>query len=816
MAGPVPLFNRAIRLRQASARQAGSTLQHLDMALTPVRLHIEQSGLEWTVMTPQNQRLSGTVPNVSKFILAVLLAAPVVSMAQSTMTIYADSLINGWLDYSYGTTRNFANTSPVHSGSDSISATVTSAWGGIQLYHTGMTNTAYASISFWLNGGASGGQQLQMYGNLNVGGSSTAQSARYHLNTPLANTWQQYIVPLSALGVANATNFTGFAIQDSVGSAEPTFYLDDIQLVNATAPAVTHLTVNASQPIRAADARWFGMNVAVWDSALDTPQTVTVMTNMGTRALRFPGGSDSDDYHWVYNRQDDDNWTWATSLANFIHVITNLNGQAMTTVNYGTGFTNEAAAWVAYVNATMGNPKSLGVDATGTNWRTAGYWAALRAAAPLGTDDGKNFLRISRSVPLGFKYWEIGNEVYGASWETDSNSVPHDPYTYALRVRDYISLMKAVDKTIKIGVVVTPGEDSYVNNTSHPAYNSRTETYHNGWTPVLLATLTSLGVTPDFAIHHRYPQNPGGEDDTGLLGSSTGWASDAANLRQMITDYVDSNGTNIELLCTENNSVSSNPGKQSTSLVNGLFMADSLAQLMQTEFNGLFWWNFRNGSDNYTGNDSSSLYGWRLYGDYGVLEGTDLYPPYYTSKLMQNFAQAGDTVIAAASDYSLLSTYAVRRQNGSLTILTINKDSVNTLTGQVVVASFTPASGATVYSYGIPQDNAAENSIGSPGVAQTNFYVAGTNFSYAFPPYSATVLALAPAQATLLPIAQAASQFVFQLQGQAGVPYVIQCSTNLTAWNSISTNTLLGSVLNITNSLDSSQPKQFWRAIWQP
>ena len=717
-------------------------------------------------MTLQNQPWRWIVLTLAKFILAVSLAAPAVAVAQN-MAIYADSLVNGWLDRSYSTTRNFANTSPVHSGSDSISATVTSAWGGIQLYHAGMTNTAYASISFWLNGGASGGQQLQMYGNLNVGGSSTAQSARYHLNTPLANTWQQYIVSLPALGVANTTNFTGFAIQDSVGSAESTFYLDDIQLVNASVPAATHLTVSAGQTIRIADARWFGMNVAIWDSALDTLQTVTVMTNMGMRALRFPGGSDSDDYHWVYNRQDDDNWSWSTSLASFIHVITNVNGQAMTTVNYGTGFTNEAAAWVAYVNASTANSQSLGVDALGTNWHTAGYWASLRAATPLGTDDGKNFLRIHRSSPLGLKYWEIGNECYG-SWETDSNSVPHDPYTYALRAQDYISLMKAVDPTIKIGVVVTPGEDSYANGyTSHPAYNSRTHTYHNGWTPVLLATLASMGVTPDFAIHHRYPQDPGGESDVGLLGSSTGWASNAANLRQMIADYVGSNGTNIELLCTENNSVSSNPGKQSTSLVNGLFMADSLAQLMQTEFNGLFWWNFRNGGDNYTGNINSSLYGWRLYGDYGVLEGTDLYPPYYTAKLMQNFLQAGDTVITAASDYSLLSTYAVRRQNGSLTILTINKDPVNTLTGQVVVASFAPASGVAVYSYGIPQDNAAQTGIGSPDIAQTNFSVAGTNFSYAFPPYSATVLALSPSQAKLvaMPILTAASQFVFQLPG---------------------------------------------------
>jgi alpha-N-arabinofuranosidase len=755
---------------------------------------------------------------LSKFIFMVALATPALGVAQNNMTIYADALTNGWVNASYNATLNFANTSPVYSGSDSISVTVTSAYGGIQLYHTDMTNTAYASISFYLNGGSIGGQQLQMYGSLDTGGSSTAQSARYYLNTPVANTWQQYTVPLSALGVANVSNFTGFAIQDSAGSAEPTFYLDDIQLVNAAGPALTHLTVNAGQPIRTADARWFGINTPNWDSVLDTPQTMALLTNMGARALRFPGGSESDDYHWLYNRTDDNSWTWPTSLANFIQVITNLNAETMTTLNYGTGFTNEAAAWVAYVNASTTNTQSLGMDPTGFNWQTAGYWASLRAAAPLETDDGENFLRISQTAPLGFKYWEIGNEVYG-SWETDSNIVAHDPYTYAVRAGGYISLMKAVDPTIKIGVVVTPGEDSYANNTNHPAYNSRTGTYHNGWTPVLLATLTSLGVTPDFAIHHRYPQNPGSESDAGLLASSTGWASDAANLRQMITDYVGTNGANIELVCTENNSVSSTPGKQSVSLVNGLFKADSLAQLMQTEFNGLFWWDLRNGQET-DGNLASTLYGWRLYGDYGVVDSgfTNLYPTYYTAKLMQDFVQTGDTVITAASDYSLLSTYAVRRLDGSLTILTINKDPANTLTGQVAVASFTPSSSGVIYSYGIPQDNAAETGIGSPDVAQTNFPVAGTNFSYVFPPYSATVMSLSPAPATLvaMPASPAAGEFVFQLQGQVDVPYVIQYSTNLFNWTSISTNTPLAGTINLTNSLNPSLSVQFWRAIWQP
>jgi hypothetical protein len=753
---------------------------------------------------------------VRAWILAALFSFPAVAQAQSNLTIYADSLATGWLDYSYNTTRNFANTSPVHAGNDSISATITSAYGGIQLFHPPMTNSAYGFVSFWLNGGAAGGQQLQMYGNLGPG--PTPQSARFYLASPIANAWRQYFVPLSALGVDNATNFSGFAIQDSVGSTEPAFYLDDIQLVSSTPPAVVHLTANAGQIVRTADARWFGMNGAIWDNNLDSPTTLDVLSNMGIRAVRFPGGSLSDEFHWVTNRSVGANFTWFTSTAKFIHLVTNANVQAMITVNYGTGSTNEAAAWVAYLNAATNNSVPLGTDSTGLNWQTAGYWGSVRAAAPLGVNDGKNYLRISRPTPLGFKYWEIGNECYGG-WETDSNSLPHDPYTYALRARDYISLMRAVDPAIKVGVVATPGDDSYANYSTHPATNSRTGQPHNGWTPVLLATLKSQGVTPDFLIHHRYPQNPGGESDQGLLLSSTGWAADAATLRQEISDYFGAGGASIELVCTENNSVSSNPGKQSVSLVGGLFYADSLAQLMQTELNGLFWWNFENGGFNLTGNTSSSLYGWRPYGDYGVAEGTTNFPPYFTSRLIKNFAQTGDKVLAAASDYILLSTYAARRQNGSLTILTINKDPSNTATGQVSVTGFVPASFGQVYSYGIPQDNAAQSGVGSPDVAQTALSGVGASFSYSFAPYSATVLSLYPAPANLTATLNPANaaQIILQLQGQAGVPYVIQSSSNLLAWTSLSTNTPLGATtLSITNAVSASVPKTFWRAVWQP
>ena len=707
------------------------------------------------------------------------------------MTVYFNGLANPWQDA--GNNGTVVSNAAVYSGSNSISVTITNAYAGIEFLHAPTNDTDFGSIQFGLNGGASGGQYLEMHGILDFGnGVRIPQSARYLLSRPAANTWQQYTVPLATLGVANVTNFAGFAIQDRAGGAEPVFYLDDIELTNSAAP-LPQLTVNAGHPIRTADARWFGIGTPIWDEYLtNTPQTLNLLTNMGTQALRFPGGSAADQFHWSNNVGDIGKgpFHYGPSLSNFIQVVTNLNAQTMITVNYGSGTPNEAAAWVAYLNATTNNPQYLGVDSTGTDWKTAGYWASLRA-----TNDGTNFLCISRPDPLGFKNWEIGNEIFGY-WETDNNFVPHDPYTYAKRAQEYISLMKAVDPTIKIGVVAVPGVSNYINNYNHTAVDPVTGRFYNGWTPVMLATLAGLDVTPDMAITHWYPENPTYENDTLLLesamGSASPWATNAADLRGQISDFMGAKGSNMELVCTENNSDVAQPGKQSVSLVNGLYKADTLGQLMQTEFNGLFWHDFRDGAIEYDGNMSPALYGWRMYGDFGVATltngataYTNLYPTYYTSELIRRFAQGGDMVVAAASDYSLLSVYAVRRQNGKLTLLAINKDPLNTNTAQVSVAGFTPATNVTVYSYGIPQDFAAQIGSGSQDISTNNISVTGTTFSNSFPPYSATVMVLSPASIGSNTMTVTSSQnpalagssvtFTATVSGNGGVPtgYVV-------------------------------------------
>src|SRR4029077_18710219 len=105
------------------------------------------------------------------------------------------------------------------------------------------------------------------------------------------------------------------------------------------------------------------------------------------------------------------------------------------------------------------------------------------------------------------------------------------------------------------------------------------------------------------------PNDPGNPYD---------WAVRSAAYQSLLTQYLGNAGKNVELLATEFNSVYSGPGKQTTSLVNGLWLADSLGAMLETPYNGADVWDLRN---NYAtgGNASSSLYGWRQGGDYGII-----------------------------------------------------------------------------------------------------------------------------------------------------------------------------------------------------
>ncbi len=280
---------------------------------------------------------------------------------QVVLPIYTEGLVASFKDWSWAAC-NLANGAPVHSGRNSISVSA-SPWQALYLHCDPLDTLFFSSLSFWIHGGSIGGQRVQIQAIL--GGTEQTACA---LPALAANTWSQFVIPLDALGAAHKTNFTGYWIQLTDGGASHTFYVDDIQLNAQPAPAVVHIGVDASRIVRTVDSRLFGANTAIWDTHLNTATTVSLLRDLDAQVLRFPGGSLSDEYHWVANTIGTNTWTWETTFDDFIAVATQLQAQVVLTVNYGTGTPAEAAAWVRYANV------------------------------------AKN---------CGFQYWEIGNENYG-------------------------------------------------------------------------------------------------------------------------------------------------------------------------------------------------------------------------------------------------------------------------------------------------------------------------------------------------------------------------------------------------------------------
>ena len=97
--------------------------------------------------------------------LGILLTLGTSALAQTDQLIYTDSLVSGWQNWSWATV-NLANTSPVHTGTQSVSVNA-DAWEAIYLHHDAFDTSGYTDLVFWIHGGATGGQLLQVQGLLN-------------------------------------------------------------------------------------------------------------------------------------------------------------------------------------------------------------------------------------------------------------------------------------------------------------------------------------------------------------------------------------------------------------------------------------------------------------------------------------------------------------------------------------------------------------------------------------------------------------------------------------------------------------------------
>ncbi|NUP49270.1 MAG: ricin-type beta-trefoil lectin domain protein [Catenulispora sp.] len=266
--------------------------------------------------------------------------------------------------------------------------------------------------------------------------------------------------------------------------------------------------------------------------------------------------------------------------------------------------------------------------------------------------------------------------------------------------------MKAVDPTIKIGaVIVPPGTwpDGIVGPGDTQDWND--------------TVMSIAGTKIDFVIDHIYP-SPTSEADL-LTKPQTFNPPIMSATRALITKYSGANAPNVGIAVTETNG-----SKYSDTAPQGLFAPDQYLTLMEEGAFTVDWWDLRNGTD-CTG--LTTVDGATEYNDGGMVSSgascepavNTPFPSYYGTEMIGKLGSPGDALVSSSSSTSLLSTHAVKRANGDVDVMLINKDPNNAATVNLSYSGFTPGSSApTVYSY-LKNATSITSATGGSATSQT-------------------------------------------------------------------------------------------------
>jgi len=479
-----------------------------------------------------------------------------------------------------------------------------------------------------------------------------------------------------------------------------------------TGPAA-QVTVQPGQPLATVPGTAIGINASAYDASLLDAQVPGLLRGAGIGLVRLPGGSESDSYDWKTSTDVIGNYREAVDFSQFMSVIQNAGAQAMVTVDYGTG-------------------------------NTIGQQDGSGETGPQIAADWVRYANIQHHY--GIRYWEIGNEVYGngtygADWEADAHctttpaggpvllgSEPGQTYNcgpavYAANAAAYIAAMKAVDPRISVGVVLTASgaPNNWPDGVTNPA------TSPESWNQTVLS---ALGHTIGFADVHWYPQNPStitppGPTDAGLLADTAQIPASVSALRAEFGTWAGDPG--LPIMITETNSVSSNPGKQTLSIVNALYLEQDYLTWLENGVSNVDWWQIHNGIVT-SGDNGPALAGSAAYGDYGVLSdgscgtvsGSGVceppaetpFPAYYGLQALGRFIQPGDTLLRTASSQGLVQAFAARAPGGRVRVMVVNDDPATSYPLSLDVPGYHLDGAAPVLFYG-PQSPALQPLTGA-------------------------------------------------------------------------------------------------------
>jgi hypothetical protein len=509
-----------------------------------------------------------------------------------------------------------------------------------------------------------------------------------------------------------------------------------------------------------------------WDAKAFDGASVRLLWDAGFTNLRFPGNNGIDAlYHWstgaVINPYTNDRAPAFATERKFPVVTPTIDqlGSALVTVNYGSnldgsggGEPAEAAAWVAYANGKPDNPQVIGKDSKGNDWKTVGYWAGLRASAPLATDDGFNALRISHADPIGIPLWMVGNEtwnngfygqdrthgsagLYGESgspepdlhigtvptskdWGHHSQNARVGPQAYGAAVVEFAKAMKAVDPTILVGASLTMPISASGDNSTNPVGKN----WNAG---VLKAACASMdfsavslfegkGAPPtwvdnidedDLLRGARDPLDP--QKHFNMATVDHDYALLAGDLIEKYKKFCPA-GHAPQLAITNLGIAPWLPAKNPAAP--GLFAVDATATLLEKGVFTVEWAPIHAPSPTLLDKNNQPQ------------------PAYFGIKILHQVARVGDTFVAASSPMELLSVHAVKKRDGGLGLVLVNKDPNQSITATVTVDGFNFATKGTRYDWGRPTIEAGK------GITDSPIENLGGTFTVVVPRYSVTAI----------------------------------------------------------------------------
>jgi hypothetical protein len=736
--------------------------------------------------------------------------------------IYDDALENSWNDWSWSATRNFSyNATYVHSGTNAISVTITSGGGALSLEHSAFDSSTYTNLTFWINGGASGGQPLQIYAET----SSGAQPA-VSLPTLGANTWQQMNFSLAALGVANQPNFTRFSIQSRSSSSLPTFYVDDVALQSGP-PLPVSVLIDAAANRRAINPYVYGVAFASSASLSDMNVQLNRDGGNGTTTYNWQINAWNHAADWYFESIADSPSTAGADGDSFIQQSKSAGAQAMLTI--------PIIGWVAKLGpsrATLGSyavskygpqvsaDNSWG-NGVGTNSTTHTSWLITTndptdANQTADTNFQSGWVKHltnswGTAASGGLRYYLMDNE--WSIWHQthrDVHPVGATMDEVLGKFCDYSTMVKGIDTNALVAGPEEWGWPGYLNS-GYDLQNSggSDRTAHGGldFSPWFLSQAKQRSQTAgrrllDIFTLHFYPaqSNVGLTED---VSTTTALARNRSTRSLWDPNYVDESwiNTTIQLIPRMRNWVATNyPGT----------------------LTGITEYNF--GADNYMNGATAQA---DVLGIFGR-EGLDLAarwtcpgsgtPVYNAFKMYRNYdgskSTFGDTsVLAKAPNPDVLDTFAaVRSSDGALTLMVINK---NLTYATTINASLTNFNAAAAHRWQLAAANVITHlaDVALRNRVLSDVVPAQSITLYVLPPVGSFSLIAGTNAAPGL--AGVPGQLTLWLNGQAGLTYSLQSSTDLIHWSAFMTTTLSSNSYPFFISTTNA-PMRFYRGLWSP